>query len=203
MNRTEKAATVEALQKDLAKSKNAILFGFAGLKVPEVTELRRQIRGTKSKYVVVKNTLALRATKGTALEGMSQHFVGQTAVAFNEEDPVALAKVLTAFAKNNPNLVFKGALVEGRPMGAKEIFGVAELPTREELVSKLLFLVQSSLFRLVRVLNGPIVNLAAVVRQIAEQKSKSGAASAVSKSVSGGLPGPPQTEFESTNTKRR
>jgi large subunit ribosomal protein L10 len=178
MNRTEKASAVEALETDLAKTKNAILVGFAGLKVPEVTELRRQIRNSKSKYLVVKNTLALRATVGTPLEALSRHFVGPTAVAYNADNPVALAKVLTAFAKANPNLVFKGAVVEGRPVEAKEIQAIAELPSREELVGKLLFLIQSPVRRLVSVLNGPARSLVAVVAQIADQKSKSGPAEA-------------------------
>ena len=178
MTRTEKAAAVEALGKDLTRSGNAILFGFAGLKVPEVTELRRQVRGTKSRYVVVKNTLALRAAQGTALEGLAKHFAGPTAVAYNADSPVALAKVLTAFAKTNPNLVFKGAIVEGLVVEASQIKLIAELPTREELVSKLLFLIQSPLRRLVTVLNGPVRSLAGVVHQIAEQKSKADAAGA-------------------------
>ena len=97
--------------------------------MPEVTELRRQVRGTQSKYLVVKNTLALRATKGTALEAVSEHFTGPTAVAYNADNPVALAKVLTTFAKTNPNLVFKAALVEGRPVAAAEIQAIADLPT--------------------------------------------------------------------------
>src|SRR5262249_29155655 len=178
MNRTEKQEAVEALSQDLAKSTNAILFAFAGLKVPEVTELRRQVRGTQSKYLVVKNTLALRATKGTALEAVAEHFVGATAVAYNQSSPVALAKVLTAFAKANPNLVFKAALIEGRAVPAAEIKAIAELPSREELVARLLFLMQSPLRRLVTVLNGPVRNLAGVVSQIADQKSKSGPAPA-------------------------
>jgi large subunit ribosomal protein L10 len=91
MNRTEKSEAVEALSQGLAQSSNAILFGFAGLKVPEVTELRRQVRGTDAEYLVVKNTLALRATKGTALESVAEHFVGATAVAYTKSNPVALA----------------------------------------------------------------------------------------------------------------
>jgi large subunit ribosomal protein L10 len=178
MNRTEKAAAVEELGRDLATSPNAVLFGFAGLKVPEVTELRRQVRGTRSRYVVVKNTLALRATRGTPLESLAEHFVGPTAVAFNDQDPVALARVLTTFAKANPNLVFKAAVIEGRPVPAAEIRTIAELPSREELVAKLLFLMQSPLRRLVTVLNGPVRNLASVMSQIAEQRSQSGAADA-------------------------
>lgn len=178
MNRTEKTAAVTALQDELAKSKNAILFGFAGLKVPEVTELRRQVRGTRSRYVVVKNTLALRATRGTAFDGVSRHFAGPTAVAFNESDPVGLAKVLANFAKTNPNLVFKGALIEGRAVEASEIKMIAELPTREELVARLLYLIQSPLTRLANVLAGPVSNLARVLRQVAEKSKKSAAEAA-------------------------
>jgi large subunit ribosomal protein L10 len=97
-------------------------------------------------------------------------------VAYNRSNPIALAKVLTAFAKTNQNLVFKAALIEGQAVAASEIKVIAELPSREELVSKLLFVMQSPLRRLVTVLNGPIRNLAGVVSQIADQKSKSGPA---------------------------
>ncbi len=173
MNRNEKSEAVESLGQGLARSTNAILFGFSGLKVPEVTELRRQVRGTDSEYLVVKNTLALRATKGTALEAVAEHFVGPTAVAYNQDNAVALAKVLTTFAKANPNLVFKAAVIEGRAIPAAEIKTIAELPSREELVAKLLFVMQSPLRRLATVLNGPVRNLAGVMSQIAEQKSKS------------------------------
>ncbi len=176
MNRTEKTEAVAALGEGLAKSPNAILFAFAGLKVPEVTELRRQVRGAQSEYLVVKNTLALRATKGTALEAVAEHFVGATAVAYTRDNPVALAKVLTNFAKANPNLVFKAAVIEGRAVPAAEIKTIAELPSREELVAKLLFVLQSPMRRLVTALSGPVRNLAVVVSQIAEQKSKSGPA---------------------------
>src|SRR6202162_4406986 len=175
MNRAEKAAQVEELRKGLAKSGNAILFAFAGLKVPEVTELRRQVRATRSGYKVVKNTLAVRAAKGTPLEALSEHFVGATGVAFNEDNPVGLARVLSAFAKTTPTLVFMAALVEGLPVEAGQIKAIADLPSRDELVGRLLFLMQSPLRRLVTVLNGPVRNLAGVVKQIAEQKATSGA----------------------------
>ena len=178
MNKTEKTEMVESLAGDLARSSNAIVFAFAGLKVPEVTELRRQVRGTQWKYLVVKNTLALRATKGTALEAVAEHFKGATAVVYNRTSPVALAKVLTNFAKTNPNLVFKAAVIEGQAVEASAIKMIAELPSREELVSKLLFVMQSPMRRLVTVLNGPVRNLAGVMSQIADQKSKSGAAEA-------------------------
>ena len=178
MNHAEKVEAISQLEKDLAKSKNAILFGFSGLKVTEVTELRRQVRATKSKYLVVKNTLALRATRGTPLEAVAKHFVGPTAVAYNQDNPVALARVLSSFAKANPNLVFKGGVVEGQPVEATQIQSIADLPSREELVSRLLLLIQSPLRRLATVLNGPVRNLASVMHQVAEVKSKSGPASA-------------------------
>ena len=171
MDRAQKTAAVAELQSELTRSKNAILFGFAGLKVPEVTELRRQVRGTKSRYVVVKNTLVLRAARGTAFEQIAEHFTGATAVAFNQGDPVGLAKVLTTFAKTNPNLVFKGALIEGRAVAASEIKTIADLPSREELVGRLLYLIQSPLTRLATVLAGPVSNLARVLAAVAEKKN--------------------------------
>jgi large subunit ribosomal protein L10 len=173
MNRTEKAAAIDALGADLAKSKNAFLFSFNGLKVGEVTELRRQVRGTKSKYIVVKNTLAKRAAKGSALEPVSRDLTGPTAIAYNSDNAVALAKVLTAFAKANPALVFKAGVVDGQPIKAAQIQTIADLPSREELVSRLLFLMQSPLRRLVTVMNGPIRGLAGTLHQVAEQKGQS------------------------------
>jgi ribosomal protein L10 len=172
MNRTEKSNAVATLQGDFASSPNAILFGFAGLKVSEVTELRRQVRGARSKYLVVKNTLALRAAQGTAMESVATHFTGPTAVVFNANNPVAIAKLLTAFAKTNPKLVFKAALVEGRAIPATDIQAIADLPSREELVARLLFLIQSPLRRLAAALSGPARSLAGVMAQIADQKSK-------------------------------
>ena len=178
MNRTEKEKRSRRSARTWRSRRTRSCSRSPGLKVPEVTELRRQVRGTQSKYLVVKNTLALRATKGTAMEAMAEHFVGATAVAYNRASPVALAKVLTTFAKTNPNLVFKAAVIEGQAVAASEIKAIAELPSREELVSRLLFLMQSPMRRLVTVLNGPVRNLASVVSQIADQKAKSGPAQA-------------------------
>ena len=172
MNRTEKAEMVEALAqrpRDSPPTRSSS---------PSRASRSRRSRscagrsaGTQSKYLVVKNTLALRATKGTPLEAVAEHFTGATAVAYNRSNPVALAKVLTTFAKTNPNLVFKGALIEGQAVAAAEIKAIAELPSREELVSKLLFLMQSPMRRLVTVLNGPVRNLAG--RHGARSRSRS------------------------------
>jgi large subunit ribosomal protein L10 len=173
MNKTEKNAAVEELRTSLSGARNAFVLGFTGIKVPDVTELRRQIRGTRSSYLVVKNTLALLAIKGGALEPLGDHFTGPTAVAYNEDSPVSLAKVLTTFAKTNPAISFKGAVVEGKAVPAEQIQVIAALPTRDELVGRLLFMLQSPVRRLVTVMNGPIRNLAVVLSQIREQKEKS------------------------------
>ena len=173
MNKTEKNSAVEELRAEIGAARNAFVLGFTGIKVPDVTELRRQIRGARSSYLVVKNTLALRAIQGGALEPLGSHFTGPTAVAYNADNPVSLAKILTTFAKTNAAISFKGAVVEGRAIPASQIQAIAELPTREELVARLLFMLQSPVRRLVTVMNGPVRNLASVLAQIREKKEKS------------------------------
>ncbi len=117
-----------------------------------MTELRRRIRKAGGHYVVVKNTLARRVTTGKPLEQLKEHFVGPTAVAYSLSDPVALAKVLTDFVKEAPVLEFKAGIVEGRPVAANQVTEIATMPGREELIAKLLFLMQSPISRFVRVL---------------------------------------------------
>ena len=104
VTRASKVEELQGLEEAFKGTQSAIVLDFKGLKVPEVTELRRQVRGAKASYKVVKNTLARRALKGTPFEPLSEHFVGTTAVAYAGEDPVALAKVLTTFAKTTPAL---------------------------------------------------------------------------------------------------
>ena len=173
MNKTEKNAAVVEMAESLGKAQNAFVVGFSGITVGAVTELRRQVRESKSKYVVVKNTLATRAIQSTPLEPLTQHFTGPTAVAYNEDSPVELAKVLTNFAKTNPTITFKGAVVEGRAVAVSEIKTIAELPSREQMIARLLGILQSPMRRLATVLNGPARNLVMVLSQIAEQKGKS------------------------------
>jgi large subunit ribosomal protein L10 len=171
MNREEKKSAIDEMEKTLGKAENAFVLGFSGIKVTEVTELRKQVRESRAHYLVVKNTLAKRAVRGSKLEALSEHFTGPTAVAYTR-DPVALAKVLNTFAKTNAALSFKGAVVEGRVIPVSEIKVIADLPSREQLVARLLGLLQSPVRRLVTVLNGPARNLVAVLAQIAEQKGK-------------------------------
>ena len=170
MNRDEKAAMISEFSDAVGKATNAFLIDFKGITVPQVTELRKQIRETGSQYVVMKNTLALIAVKDSPLTALGTHFSGMTAVAYNSTDAVALAKVLTKFAKDVPTVQFKGAMLSGQVLPATEIQNIANLPSREELISKLLFLMQHPIRGLATVLSGTLRNFAVVVDQIAKQK---------------------------------
>ena len=168
--REQKATEVSELSEQIGKANNAFLIDFKGITVPQVTELRKQVRQTNSGYVVVKNTLALIALKDSPIINMKEQFTGPTAIAFNATDAVVLAKALTKFAKDVPAVTFKGALLNGQVVPASEIQNIANLPSREELVSKLLYLLQSPIRGLVTVLSANIRNLAVVIDQIAKQK---------------------------------
>jgi large subunit ribosomal protein L10 len=172
MDRTEKQQLVEELTAEIGKAKHAFVIGFKGITVPQVTELRRQVRGTNSGYVVVKNTLALIALKDSPMFELKEQFTGPTAVAYNENDAVQLAKVLTKFAKDTPNVItFKGAMLDGQVVPATQVDTIASLPSREQLVAKLLYVLQTPIRNLVTVLSANQRNLAVVLDQIAQQRS--------------------------------
>jgi large subunit ribosomal protein L10 len=173
MNREEKASAISELGEGIGQATNAFVIAFKGITVPQVTELRRQVRDTDSTYIVVKNTLALIAVKDSPLIALKDQFSGPTAVAFNRTDAVALAKALTKFAKDVPSITFKGAMLNGQIVGADQIQAIANLPSRNELISKLLFLMQAPIRSLAIVLQANIRNLAVVVGQIAEQRGGS------------------------------
>jgi large subunit ribosomal protein L10 len=170
MNRDEKAQAISELESGIGKATNAFLIEFKGITVPQVTELRRQVRESQSDYIVVKNTLALIAIKDSPMIALKDQFTGPTAVAFNTGDAVGLAKALTKFAKDVPAVTFKGAMLNGQIVAATEIQTIANLPSREELISKLLYLMQHPIRGLAVVLNGTIRNIAVVLDQIAKQK---------------------------------
>ena len=168
--REEKSQEVSELNEQIGKASNAFLIDFKGITVPQVTELRKQVRQTNSGYVVVKNTLALIALKDSPIISMKEKFTGPTAIAFNSTDAVGLAKALTRFAKDVPAVQFKGALLNGQVVPASEIQNIANLPSRGELVAKLLYMLQSPIRGLVTVLQANIRNLTVVLDQIAKQK---------------------------------
>ncbi|MGH9456458.1 MAG: 50S ribosomal protein L10 [Thermoanaerobaculia bacterium] len=170
MNRDEKRQAVETLNQEIGQATNAFLIEFKGITVPQITELRKQVREAGSQYVVVKNTLALIALKDSPMIELREQFSGETAVAYNRGDAVALAKALSKFAKDVPALNFKGAMLEGKVVPAEQIEAIASLPSREELVARLLFMLQSPIRGLVTVLQANIRNLAVVLDQVAKQK---------------------------------
>ena len=166
----KKEEELNALKKDLADATNMIVAQFQGMTVAQDTELRQKIRATNSEYRVVKNTLAKIAAKGSPSENLSKSFEGSTAIAYNSNDPVSLAKALTAYAKTNPLFVFKAGMVESRVVNIADFAAIAAMPSKEELIAKVLFLINAPAQRLAVAMNGVARNLAVVLGQAIEQK---------------------------------
>jgi large subunit ribosomal protein L10 len=170
VNRAEKTDAISRMTESVGRAPHAFLIDFQGINVPDVTELRRQIRATGSEYVVVKNTLALRAFKDVPMGALAEHFSGMTAVAYSRTDIVQLAKVLHVFGKTNAKVKVKAALVEGLPVPASALEALASMPTRAELLGRLVGLLQSPMRRLVVALSTPQRKLAMTISAVAEQK---------------------------------
>jgi large subunit ribosomal protein L10 len=166
----QKEEELNELKKDLAEAKNIVVSQFTGITVAQDTDLRQKIRATGSKYRVVKNTLAKIAAKGTPAEALSKALEGSTAIAYNNSDPVTLAKALVTYAKANPVFVFKTGMVEGRVVNLADLNAIASLPSKEELIAKLLFLLNAPAQLIAVATNGVARNLAIVVGQAVEQK---------------------------------
>lgn len=161
----DKQKDLESLRQDLGSSRNLFVTGYEKLRVSQDYELRKTIRAAGGKYRVVKNNLAEIAAEGTAAEPVLRGLRGMTSLAYTDGDPVALAKALTTYAKTNPSFSFKAGIVEGRAIDIKSINDLANMPSREEILSRLLYLINAPAQRLVTVMNGVGRNLAVVVDQ--------------------------------------
>lgn len=160
--REEKVQLVNEIAEQLSRSKSVVVTDYRGLNVAESTELRKQLREAGVEYRVLKNTMTRRAVRQAEMADLEQYLTGPSAIAFGYDDPVAPAKVLYGFAKKHKALELKGGMVEGRVVGPKEVESLADLPSREGLLSMLLSVMQA-----------PMRNLAYAVKQIAEQQEGS------------------------------
>ena len=169
----DKKKDLESLREDLQKSKNLFVTGYEKLKVGQDFELRKTIRAAGGKYRVVKNNLAEIASEGTPSEPVLKGLRGMTSMAYTTNDPVALAKALTTYAKANPTFTFKAGLVEGRAIDIKQIGDLANMPSKEEIYAKLLYLIQAPAQRLAMTINAAGRTLAVVIDQgVKENKFK-------------------------------
>lgn len=171
MKKDEKAKQVDAVREELSRAKSVILSRFEGITVAQDFELRRKVAGAGAKYHVVKNSLIERAAQGTPAEPLvSGKLKGTTSLALTDTDPVALAKVLTAYAKENPVLVFKSGVVEGRVVSLADFAALATMPSRETLLGKALFLINSPATRTASAVSAVARNLAIVIKQAVDEK---------------------------------
>jgi large subunit ribosomal protein L10 len=170
VSRAKKKEQVDKLGKQLQTASSLIVTTYSKLTVAQDYELRKALRTTGAKYAVVKNTLAARAAKGTKAEGVLKDLSGVTSIAYTEGDPVALAKALSKYAKDNPEFTFKAGVVEGRVISIEDIKALATMPSKEEIYSKLLFLINAPAQRLATALNAVGRNLAVVLNQGVEKQ---------------------------------
>ncbi len=174
--KAQKQQDLEALAEQFKNANAAMLVGFQGMTVQKDQELRNQLREAGVSYEVVKNTLARKAAEGTVLEQAADQFKGVTAVALSQQDPVSLSKAIAKFTKANPDIFkFKVGIVEGKVVALRDVEAIASLPSKEELLGKILFLLNAQAQRLATVLSAMPRNLAIVVKQVSDQKGEAAA----------------------------
>ena len=178
VSKAKKIEQVEKLAEELQSAGHAIVGTFSKMTVEKDFELRKVVRSAGGRYRVVKNTLAERAAKGTQVEQAMKDLAGVTSIAYTSGDPVALAKALSKYAKDNPEYIFKAGIVEGRVIAIKDIDALANMPSKEEIYSKLLFWMNAPAQRLVTAINAVGRNVAVVLNQGVEQNRFGGAAKA-------------------------
>jgi large subunit ribosomal protein L10 len=172
-NKDDKKKDIDALRQDLEKTQNLFVTGYEKLRVDQDFELRKVVRGAGGKYRVIKNNLADKASEGMAANQVLKDLRGMTSMAYTTGDPVALAKALTTYAKNNPTFTFKAGMVEGRVIDVRQINDLATMPSKEEIFAKLLYLINAPAQRLLTAVNAVGRNLAVVVDQgVKENKFK-------------------------------
>jgi large subunit ribosomal protein L10 len=170
VSKAKKIEQVEELGRELKNVSSMVVATYSKLTVAQDYELRKSLRSSGAKYRVVKNTLVERAAKGTKAEGVLKDLAGVTSIAYTEGDPVALAKALAKYAKDNPEFTFKAGVVEGRVVSIQEIESLATMPSKEELYAKLLFMLNAPAQRLVTAMNAVGRDLAVVIGQGVEKK---------------------------------
>ncbi len=163
--RSDKQKDVQALRAELANTYNVFVTSFEKLTVAQDFELRKAVRGAGGKYRVVKNNLAGKAAEGTKAAELLKDLKGMTSLCYTASDPVALAKALTTYAKANPTFTFKAGMVEGRVVDVRSISDLANMPSKEELIAKLMWLINSSAQRIASAANGVARNLAVALNE--------------------------------------
>ncbi|HEX4770337.1 MAG TPA: 50S ribosomal protein L10 [Bryobacteraceae bacterium] len=164
-DKNDKKKDLDDLKKAIEENKNFFVAGYEKMTVSQDFELRKTIRSAGGNYRVVKNNIAAKASEGTPAGDVLGDLKGMTSLAYTANDPVALAKALTKYAKDNAAFTFKAGMVEGRVIDIAAINDLAAMPPKEEIYAKLLFLINSTATRLVSSINGVGRNLAVVLEQ--------------------------------------
>jgi len=170
MDRQAKIEKVRRIGEGLEKSEASFIFNYHGLKVTELTELRKMLRGVGARFYVVKNNLAHRAIERIGLDDLNQFFSGGTGIIFVEKDPLASAKIVKGFILDHPNLVIKGGVLGRDILKGDEVRRLGDIPSREVLLSWLLTGMQSPVRRLLGILNSPLGNLVLLLQSILSKK---------------------------------